>query len=485
MKVGIYIRVSTKEQAEGGYSIGEQTERLKAYCLARGWTIYQIYTDPGMSGSNIDRPAMRQMEKDIRDGKINLVLVYKLDRLSRSQKDTLYLIEDVFLKNNVDFVSMNENFDTSTPFGRAMIGILSVFAQLEREQIVERMYMGRHARAKDGYYHGGGNEPIGYDYVDGELIVNEYEAMQVRKIHEMFLADVPVNAIQSHMKKHYTTKHGAWTSNSTLRKVLTQKLYIGIIEWEDEEYKGRHEPILDEDTFYRSLKKHEERKWIKGQPDHIARPFRAKHLLTGLVYCGNCTARYSAKGNYSGVGENRKYRPYYTCYSRSKTAKKMIIDPTCKNKTYAVVDLDRIISDEIKKLHFDPSLIDTIINEEVYDEREQIEKDNETIMSRIATIDVQMTKLLDLYQLDNIPFDVLSKRMDDLTNEKESLYDEIKESEKHVPELTRLEAIELVERAAYVLDHGELADRRKLVHSLIDTIIIVDDEDIEIHWSFV
>ena len=178
MIVGIYVRVSTPEQAVNGHSIDEQIERTQKYCDAMNWTVYKVYTDAGFTGSNTARPAMQNLIKDVRDGKINKVLVYKLDRLSRSQKDTLMLIEDIFLANNVDFVSMSENFDTATPFGRAMIGILAVFAQLEREQIKERMAMGKIARAKQGKFHGSAKIPIGYDYIDGELVTNEYEKIQ-------------------------------------------------------------------------------------------------------------------------------------------------------------------------------------------------------------------------------------------------------------------------------------------------------------------
>lgn len=135
MRVAIYVRVSTIEQARDGYSVQEQIDSLKLYCKAMKWIVVNVYTDAGHSGANTDRPALQDMIKDIEKGLIDKVLVYKLDRLSRSQKDTLELIEDVFLVNNTDFVSMNENFDTSTSFGRAMIGILAVFAQLEREQI--------------------------------------------------------------------------------------------------------------------------------------------------------------------------------------------------------------------------------------------------------------------------------------------------------------------------------------------------------------
>lgn len=122
LKVVIYVRVSTTEQATEGYSIGEQTERLKMYCEAMGWEIVDIFVDPGYSGGDTNRPGLTSMIKTVETTDVDKVVVYKLDRLSRSQKDTLFLIEDVFLKNNTDFVSMNENFDTSTPFGRAMIG---------------------------------------------------------------------------------------------------------------------------------------------------------------------------------------------------------------------------------------------------------------------------------------------------------------------------------------------------------------------------
>lgn len=114
----------------------------------------------------MNRPALQQMINNIKRKNIDTVVVYKLDRLSRSQKDTLNLIEDVFIKNDINFLSLSENFDTSTPFGKAMIGILSVFTQLER------MQLGAIARAKEGYFHGG-CLPIGYEYIDGKLIINE------------------------------------------------------------------------------------------------------------------------------------------------------------------------------------------------------------------------------------------------------------------------------------------------------------------------
>mgnify|MGYP000469398269 FL=1 len=149
-KVAIYVRVSTTNQAEEGYSIEEQIDKLKAYCMIKDWSVYDVYVDAGFSGSNIKRPAIQKLIKDTKRKVFDTVLVYKLDRLSRSQKDTLYLPVYVFLENKIDFVSLLENFDTSTAFGKAMVGILSVFAQLDREQIKERMQLGKLGRAKSG-----------------------------------------------------------------------------------------------------------------------------------------------------------------------------------------------------------------------------------------------------------------------------------------------------------------------------------------------
>lgn len=210
-----YVRVSTENQIEN-YSIDEQIHRIKSYCNAKGWMLLKIYTDGGYSGGNTNRPALQQMIKALRTNKVDAVVVYKLDRLSRSQKDTLTLIEDEFLSHDVDFVSISENFDTSTPFGRAMIGILSVFAQLEKDQITERLTMGRVARGKAGYYHGGSAPPFGYCYLDGELVIDEYQSIQVREIFDYFLAGKSINAIWHEMSAKYG---GRWNATK-IRLIL-------------------------------------------------------------------------------------------------------------------------------------------------------------------------------------------------------------------------------------------------------------------------
>jgi len=247
-KVAIYIRVSTQEQANEGYSIAAQQEKLIAYCKAKNWIIYDIYIDGGFSGGNLERPALHKMMREL--DKIDAVLVYKLDRLSRSQRDTLYLIEEKFLENNVDFVSLSESFDTTTPFGKAIMGILSVFAQLERETIKERTKLGKEKRAKEGFWRGGGNVPIGYDFIDDKLIVNEYEAMQIREIFRLYSEGTSLQAIGNILNnKGYKTNNGASWSSTQVNRVLRNSTYSGYIEYNDEFYPGIHDPLVDEDIF--------------------------------------------------------------------------------------------------------------------------------------------------------------------------------------------------------------------------------------------
>ena len=239
-----YVRVSTENQLEN-YSIEEQTMRIRSYCQAKGWHLIKIYTDGGYSGGNINRPALQQMLTDMKQGTVDAIIVYKLDRLSRSQKDTLTLIEDHMLSAGVDFISINENFDTSSPFGRAMIGILSVFAQLEKDQITERFTMGRIGRSKAGYYHGGPNAPRGYQYVDGSLIVDEFKASQVKEIFRLFLDGKSINRIARQMEQKYG---GRWNA-AGVRVILLNSTYIGKVKFAGVEYDGRHQPLISKEDF--------------------------------------------------------------------------------------------------------------------------------------------------------------------------------------------------------------------------------------------
>ena len=443
IKGACYVRVSTDNQLEN-YSIEEQTDRLKAYCKAKDIQIVKIYTDGGYSGGNVNRPALQQMLQDIDKGLIDSVIVYKLDRLSRSQKDTLMLIEDCFLAKNVDFVSVNENFDTSTPFGRAMIGILSVFAQLEKDQITERFTMGRIGRAKNGYFHGGGNAPTGYDYIDGELIINDYEAIQVKDLYNRFLKGYSIHNCWQYMQQ----KYGGWSSEVLVRNVLKNELYIGKVKFKGVAYQGNHQPIISEETFRQVQDLFNSSR--RASDTFKRSPFKASTLLSSLVYCGKCGARFHGEhGNYS-------------CYSRTKGDKKYIVDPNCKNKKWKIEELDRLVLDYIMRLDFSKLKSGHPVPVPVTD-----------YSIRLNEIDKQIGKLIVLYQVSGIPIETIQEKMDELNKEKEALLNISKP--KNVPVTTLAEMITARDTLMSLSDTGSLDEKRACLTMIVDRIIIDDD----------
>lgn len=320
----LYSRVSTDYQFEEGYSIDVQEQKLKQWCQLKDITDYQMYTDGGWSGSNIKRPAIKELIDDIVAHKIARVVVYKLDRLSRSQKDTLYLLEDVFLPNGVDFVSLNENFDTSTSYGKAMIGILSVFAQLERENIRERTRMGMYERVKSGFWMGGSTTPFGYDYdANQDILVPNEHAADVKAIFDLYL------------EGYSTTKLSTMfpvSSDHSITMMLDRITYLGKIRYKGEVFQGRHEAIIDEDT------------WNKVQAERKRRSTKntvsSNYLLTGLLFCGKCGAkmRYQKwSGNIVKI----------YCYSQQKSKPYLVKDPNCDNGKYNSDELERIVLEDL------------------------------------------------------------------------------------------------------------------------------------------
>ena len=479
LRVGLYVRVSSLEQAEEGYSIGEQTERLKKYCEAMGWSVFKIYVDPGYSGGNMDRPGLKEMNRDIENGLLDKVVVYKLDRLSRSQFDTLYLIEKVFLANNTDFVSMTENFNTSSPLGRAMIGFLAVFAQLEKDKINERTMMGKEARAKEGKWHGGSTQPVGYDYnpMDELLHINEYEKMILLELSDLFLQGTPLRAIETlFIEKGYKTKHG-YLDPKTMRRVLSSKLYIGYIKHKEVWYPGLHDPIFTEERYEAQVELLKARR--EAYESTGVKAGEKKSYLGGLLFCKHCGAKYTRTTGRKW--KNNTPPMYYCCYSRSKKVKKMIKDPNCKNKNWKMGELDDLILGEIKKLALDPEYM-----EEIKQEREKkLDADDKIrlLKSEIGKLDEQISRFMDLYGIGKFTIDQVSAKVDPLNEQRNALERELEALKIDNGTLTDEQIENIIETFDDVIQIGDFDEIRELIGTLINKIEL-DDEDIYIHWNF-
>lgn len=471
-RVFIYVRVSTQHQAEEGYSIPQQIERLKKYCEAMGWILVKIYTDDGYSGGSMERPALEQMIKDIKAGHADIVLVDKLDRLSRSQFDTLYLIQKVFDVNNVGFVSRAEAFDTSTPFGKAMVGILAVFAELERSRIKERMMDGQEGRAKEGKYRGGGFVPIGYDRINGELEINAYEAMQVREAFEMFNNRVPVFRIMTIMNnKGYRTKYGEW-KEMTLRGMFSRRIYIGEIVHKGKTYKGQHTAIIEMEVFEKAQKIVAERS-IQHENRKIGRAYKSP--LGGIIYCGQCGSRYHFRSGANNKDGSR--RNYYICYSRSKGDKKYIKDPNCKNRNYRDKELDEIVFNEIRKLKSEPLYISEIQGS--VDNSYKIKQ----IEDRIGKVESQISKFMDLYSIGGIELESIGDKIRPLNEEKKALEAQLAELVVPDEKVSEDEIMSLVDAFESVLAEDDCQKIHAVVSTLIEKVVI-DGEFVRIHWKF-
>ena len=303
MKTAVYVRVSTDEQAKEGYSIRAQIEKLKSYVLIKDWSFYKVYADEGISGKNITgRPAINEMIQDIKAGRVNNVLVYKIDRLTRSTRDLIDLT-DIFKENNCTFNSLMESIDTQTASGRMFLKIIGIFAEFERENIAERITLGCEKKVKEGYTLANFTTSYGYDKDKGEKIqtINPEEAEIVREIYAMYnQGNMSHNGIAKNLNhRGIKPKLGGTWSNISVRAILRNPNYIGKVRYamEDEtryfEAEGKHEPIISEELFYEV-----QNKMGKIKRKSMTKRPKADNYFSGTIHCGICGAKLKTHAEY-------------------------------------------------------------------------------------------------------------------------------------------------------------------------------------------
>lgn len=250
-KAAIYIRVSTLDQAREGYSLEAQEETLRKWCEDHSYEVYDLYADRGISGKDIDhRPDMRRLMHDARERCFDTVVFWALSRFTRSVAD-LYDTMSKFQQWEVSMVSFTESFDTSTPMGRAMIGIVGVFAQLERELTGERVRTALATRAAKGKRTC--SEILGYD-IDGKdsFKINEKEAEYVRFCFQKYLELKNLSEVAELCRlRGYRGKRGKIPTAWSISVILTRPQYCGYNTYCGEVYKGDYEPIIDVYTYNR------------------------------------------------------------------------------------------------------------------------------------------------------------------------------------------------------------------------------------------
>ncbi len=264
-KAALYTRVSTEDQAKEGFSLDAQLEKLNAYCTARGWDIADIYVDDGYSGRNIRRPAYTRLIEDMDSW--DTLLVIKMDRIHRNSKNFMIMMEKL-KEQNKEFVSMTESLDTSTAMGRFVMDIIQRIAQLESEQIGERVYDGMEQKARTNGGSLGFNIPYGYEYQNKTLVINPKEKEQVKRIFDLYLQGWGMKKIADFFNENQipTKQKRSWGSQ-TISRILKNPLYCGMFHWEDYTHEGAFPEIISVSDFKKvqNMIKNKCKKKIKKQ----------------------------------------------------------------------------------------------------------------------------------------------------------------------------------------------------------------------------
>jgi site-specific DNA recombinase len=234
----IYVRVSTREQAQEGFSLKAQEENLENYAKSLGYEIFRIYRDAGKSAKDIEhRPEMVQLLKDAEEKKFSAIFIYKLDRFSRSLRD-LILTVDKLKEWGIDFVSLQDRIETTSASGKLMFHVISAFAEFERNIIGDRTKFGMEKKAKDGGFIT--KAPRGYKLENKELVLNDKEAEKVKEIFNEFL-EGNISLTQLAKKNNFST--------TGIKKLLQNTTYLGKVKFAEKEMQGTHPPLIEKEIF--------------------------------------------------------------------------------------------------------------------------------------------------------------------------------------------------------------------------------------------
>jgi site-specific DNA recombinase len=361
VKIAVYIRVSTEDQAKEGYSLEVQREYLESFAKREGLEIFKIYRDDGISGYSTERPALKELIKDAKDKKFDLVLVYKIDRFSRNLKDMLNLVDELS-SYGVGFKSATEPFDTTTSAGKLMFQQLGSFAEFERNRIAERVFPGMIKGVQQGNWQGARYAPYGYRYnKDKKLLeIDEEEAKVVKLIYTMFLCDKNIFTITEYLtKKGYRNRKGNIFSTKLIGDILKNRMYTGKLIWNSHHYdktqktkkgyrylknppdkiiisQGKHQPIIPDEDFVAVQEKLKARR--------VERRKKANdYPLSGILYCAKCNHKYLGISSISNHRTGAKKR-WYRCMGPYRSFIR------CKNKSVKADEIELEVAEILETL---------------------------------------------------------------------------------------------------------------------------------------
>ena len=502
-RVAIYCRVSTTEQAEEGYSIDEQNIKIREYCEKEGHEIYNLYEDRGISGKNItNRPGIKQLLEDATKNKFDLLIVWKLNRVSRRLIDILNIVE-LLNKHNVDFRSLTENFETETPSGKLQLNIMGAIGEFERETIAENVKMGLLARAKEGRWNGG--VVLGYDLVElpnegkkrknTRLEINEKEANTVRRIFELYSQGHGYKAVVNRVNKegHKTKRNGKFAVN-TVKTILTNPVYIGKIRYnvrQDWSRKRRnninanpilsdgiHEPIIDEETWNKV------QVLLKEKSNKHNKIYDCEFPLTGILKCPVCgagmTIMRSTRKRKDGT---KRVNEYYACGNWKNKGTSV-----CNSNAIRIDVADDYVLNKIMELinneHILRNVVDIINNNKsiklkpLLEQLEQINKEIDKLISKKnKNIELFEDGILDKSEL-STRLKVINDDIDKLKYRDQTLKQDLQLAEGDpIPFELINEVMQRFKEVFFEMSTSQ--QRKQLIHLLVSKITINKDRKID------
>ncbi len=496
-RVAIYCRVSTLEQAEEGYSIDEQQRLLIEWCEKMGYIVYKCYSDRGISGKNIkDRQALKDLLSDAEEKKFDMVISWKINRISRKLSDALKIV-DLLEKNNITFKSYSEPFQTDTPSGKMQFQMMALVGEFERTTIAQNVKMGMCAKAKSGEWCGG--RVLGYDLVQIEalegakrrktkLTINKNEAEIIKLIFNEYAIGKGYKAITGQLNKlQYKTKKGNNFSVSSIKDIITNPVYIGKVRynvrqnWSEKRRRninanpiivdGVHDAIIDIEL------------WDKVQvvlASKVGKPSRiydGEYPLTGILKCPKCGAGMVIMRTTNKLADGTKKRiAYYACgnWKNKGTA-------VCNSNTIRVDKANDYVFGKISELFSNEKMIKAIVanvNRERTKKINPAKKELESIDKELEKLDKKKKKIFELYEDESITKEEFLTRKEELNNMVKVLEEQkaplVVTLSDDVSEEIPYEFIKsILENFSKVLMESESREhKKKLLHMIISEISI-------------
>ncbi|OME28913.1 hypothetical protein BSK63_23675 [Paenibacillus odorifer] len=494
--VALYIRVSTYEQAEFGYSLQAQLEALQENCRANQWTVFEAYVDEGISGKRADnRPALQRLLTDAEQGRFQLVLVWKINRLSRTALDLLETVEHL-KRHNVSLRSLTEPFETQTPMGQFTLQMMSAVGELERKTISENMSLGRQRRNQLGKYCG--SRILGYHAETTEyhsarhqtttLTIIPQEAALVQHIFTLYAEGLGYKAIMNRINQSgYSTKAGKAYSINTIRSILNNAVYTGRVRYYDPEeqiekiVQGEHEAIISLPLWEKVQLRLQE---ISGRPKkHIGHEF----ILASLLRCPNCSS--GMVGGYTTAtrksGDTKRYC-YYVCsrYHNKGNA-------ACKPNHIQAHAVEDEVLNYLKYLITRPRLLRDVVDRVNHQARLRLQSLNEQLQQLERQLKDGANQRKHLFEL--FEQDLISQQ--DLAWQLGNIKQYATDTEKEKIRLKQEQAIELRKEVSFphiqeALEQFDLLwqpssinKKRKLLRNMIEKVTIRADKSVQIHLN--